>query len=247
MIVTAIAIIIGLYYAKRNLSRLNAQLNSARFSLALGVKEHLILITAIILTAVTLNLLDSLTITPIIYLTRLILSRIFVAFLMIVFLPSIFLLIYSFCALYRYLEKRSSDYRLKQYHLKNRADLSSDPDFDTANNNVYAQVALVFYEKYNNPFVLHSLNRALRKLLILRVMSQLLLTKTMKELAEETKETWDLSKVQVILYDRHFRLIRRYLGLHVYLVFCIVCMIVEQQTNPIYRLIAQRSNRQRSD
>lgn len=247
MIITAIAVIGGLYYAKKNLARLNAQLNSARFSLALAAKEHLILITALILTAVTLNLLDSLTITPFIYLTRLILSRLFIAFLMIVFLPSIFLLIYSFCAMYRYLEKRSSDYRLKQYHLKNRADLSSDPDFDSANKNIYTQIALVFYEKYDNPFVLYSLDRALRKLLTLRVMSQLLLTRTMKELAEETHETWDLSKVRAILYDRHFWLISRYLGLHVYLVFCVVCMMVEQQTDPIYRLIAQRSNHRRSD
>lgn len=247
MIITAIAVIGGLYYAKKNLARLNAQLNSARFSLALASKEHLILITALILTAVTLNLLDSLTITPFIYLTRLILSRLFIAFLMIVFLPSIFLLIYSFCAMYRYLEKRSSDYRLKQYHLKNRPDLSSDPDFDGANKNIYTQIALVFYEKYDNPFVLYSLDRALRKLLTLRVMSQLLLTRTMKELAEETHETWDLSKVRAILYDRHFWLISRYLGLHVYLVFCVVCMMVEQQTDPIYRLIAQRSNHRRSD
>ncbi|MBI4856987.1 MAG: hypothetical protein HY818_09615 [Acetobacterium woodii] len=247
MIITAIAVIGGLYYAKKNLARLNAQLNSARFSLALASKEHLILITALILTAVTLNLLDSLTITPFIYLTRLILSRLFIAFLTIVFLPSIFLLIYSFCAMYRYLEKRSSDYRLKQYHLKSRADLSSDPDFDGANKNIYTQIALVFYEKYDNPFVLYSLDRALRKLLTLRVMSQLLLTRTMKELAEETHETWDLSKVRAILYDRHFWLISRYLGLHVYLVFCVVCMMVEQQTDPIYRLIAQRSNYRRSD
>lgn len=247
MFVTAVAVIVGLYYAKKNLTRLNAQLNNARFSLATAAREHLILFTAIILTAVTLNLLDSLTITPFIYFIRLILSRIFITFLMIVFLPSLFLLIYSFCAMYRYLEKRSGDYRLKQYHLKNSADLSSDPDYNAADTNVYTQVALVFYEKYHNPFVLRSLSRALRNLLILRVMSQLLLTRTMKELAEETHETWDLSKVRVILYDRRFRLISRYLGLHVYLVFCIVCMMVEQQTNPIYRLIAQRSNRQRSD
>lgn len=226
---------------------MNTQLNSARFSLAAAAKEHLILITAVILTAVTLNLLDSLMVTPFVYFIRLILSRIFVAFIMIVFIPSIFLLIYSFCALYLYLEKHSSDYRLKQYHLKSRADLSSDPDFAAADKNIYTQVALVFYEKYKNPFILYSLNRALRNLLILRVMTQLLLTRTMQELAEETHETWDLSKVREILYNRRFRLISRYLGLHIYLVFCLVCMIVEQQTNPIYRLVAQRSKRQRSD
>jgi hypothetical protein len=247
LIITAIAVIGGLYYAKKNLTRLNAQLNSSRFSLAVATKEHLILITAIILTAVTLNLLDSLTITPFIYLTRLILSRIFVALLMIVFIPSIFLLTYSFCALYRYLEKRSGDYRLKQYHLKDHANLSSDPDYNAADRNIYTQIALVFYEKYDNPFVLYSLDRSLRKLLILRVMSQLLLTRTMKELAEETYETWDLSNVRAILYDQRFQLISRYLGLHIYLVFCIISMMVEQQTNPIYRMIAQRSNHRRSD
>nr|WP_320025489.1 hypothetical protein [uncultured Acetobacterium sp.] len=69
----------------------------------------------------------------------------------------------------------------------------------------------------------------------------------MKELAEEAHETWDLSNVRAILYDRRFWLISRYLGLHVYLVFCIVCMMVELQTDPIYRLIAQRSNHRRSD
>lgn len=244
MILTAIAVIFGLDYAVRNFNQLNKKLRRARFSLAFAAKELLILVTAIVLTVVTLNLLDSLTITPLINLTRLILSRLFIAFFIMAFIPTIFVLIYSFCALYRYLEKRSSQYRLEQYNLKNGDNFRSDPDFDAADTNVYTQVALIFLAKYNNPYVLRSLNDDLRELLLLRVMSQLLRTQTMAELASESHETWDLSKVRGILYAPHFRLISGYLGLHVHLVFCIVCIMVEQQSNPIYRWIVQRSNHQ---
>lgn len=194
----------------------------------------------IVLTIVTLNLLDRLAMTPLIIVTQVILSRLVIVFCIMAFMPAMSVLMYSFCSLYLYLEKRSSHYRLAQYNQKNGDDFRCDPDFDAARTNLYTQVALVFVAKYNNPYVLRSLNDNLRQLLLLQVMAQLLRTQTMAQLAAETHESWDLSRVEGILYDRHFRLISGYLGLHVQLAFCILAMIVEQQSNPIYQLLVER-------
>lgn len=244
LILTAIAVIVGIDYTVYIFNQLNAKLSKGRFSLFVTTNISLLMITAVVLTAFTLNLLGNLQITAFVFITRLLLSRLFLALLIMAFVPTIFVVIYCFFVLYHDLEKYSAKYQFKRYNLKNNNDFKTHPAFDLVHTKIYTQIALVFMAEYDNPYVLRTLNYSFTKLIILHVMSQLLLTRTMDELADEPHENWDLSKVRTILYDPQFRLINRYLGLHVHLAFCMLSLLI-MRNQMIYPQISHGSTHQR--
>jgi hypothetical protein len=213
-IITAIFVLLGMEEGRKIFYLLLRKLLKGNFYAGITTLQTLFFMLAAGLTVETLNLLERFPNSFVCQILLLLLPNIFISLFIIAVVPTVFLLIYGLVFSYTFLEGLTARERVNRVQTDDLKAHQEHPCFKEVYTKLYIQITFIFLEKYDHVYVISSLNRDLRELIILCVMAQLLRTQTMEELAQTSEAEWDRKKLSELLFQQGFRENRWSLGLH---------------------------------
>lgn len=213
-IITAVFVLWGIEEGRKIFYLLLKKLIKGNFYAGVTALQTLVFVVAASLTVDVLALMEQAPVNFITQLLLFLLPNLFIPLAIIALVPAIFLLIYGLVFSYTFLEGLSARERVNRFQTDALKAHQEHPRFKEVYTSLYVQITFIFLERYNHAYVVSSLNRNLRELIILEVMAQLLCTQTMDELADTGKNEWDRQKIGELLFGQNLGGSRWSLGLH---------------------------------